>query len=141
MNAGLPLDIGMAVDGQVLLRGQLRDENSVGVVRLSGPTVAPNAPGYDINSDDFALEIVDPRLRPVLQVQVLGPHDLSLTYVNYGGADLMDVCADVALPRWPRAHGEPKRSDRIFEYPGWQYPMKRLKPLDQLNTHATGPEG
>ena len=90
---------------------------------------------YDVNSDRSTFEVVDEQLRPILQFYRRdNPETLQVNYVAYSGRAVgspveIFVCHERGCEGGVKAVGEAARHvlQRIFKYPGHQYPGIRLQ--------------
>jgi hypothetical protein len=120
-------EIDRSPEGAFSLSGEIRDpggRNVVAQLKNSRLFVSPGL-AYDINADSSAIEVVDPKLRPVLQFarDEGGLVGWMATYQRSGEIFLCgDRCATVseeeALPVLARQR-------RIFRYPGYLHPGAR----------------
>lgn len=79
-------------------------------------------PGWDANSDQESLEVVDSELRPVFQMTyVSGQHIVVNGYFPYPGG--LVVATDTGMTNNPTGVLPPLT--RIFRYPSWKYPSQR----------------
>jgi len=77
-----PKTIAVISDGTLYIEGDIRDSNGRVVASIANSKVyAPPAFCYDSNSDDSALEVVDPDQHPVFQVSI--GKDLRTVYLRF----------------------------------------------------------
>lgn len=147
--------------GEVLLWGSIRNESGDVAAIAEGSVVrAVPSIGYDINSDERAIEVVDNENRPVLQLRVvsyehwqkqvddamkdipqIGKYRASidrqienfkdvvqLNYVSREGKSWQVKTSGMYRARIDAKDLDDIRAKiiRIFEYPGYKYPGKRV---------------
>jgi hypothetical protein len=123
-------------DGTLWLDGEIRTPNGVVVATLrdSQLFVSPGL-GYDVNSDENAIEIVDAYLTPVLQVlKSEGEENLVMNYVSFvHGKDTqtpMAYVCDMTMCGYSNQEEARKRMNslpRLFRYPGYLHPGARTE--------------
>ena len=73
---GCPFSFFISQDGNINLRGVIRDAEGNIVIEGTGDSIrAIQTTSYDINSDDKAIEVVDADQRPVFQLTVISRED------------------------------------------------------------------
>ena len=87
------------------------------------------SPGYDVNSDEFAFEVVDSTRSP--QFQIVVAKDYSTIYVNARiprNKDALMIMKDNRVDFWvplPEANQPQYKLDRIFKYPTYLHEGER----------------
>ena len=119
--------------GEVFINGLIHDKTGVAVAELRDSTLfVPPGLGYDVNSDEGALEVIAPDGKAILQViRASDGRSLQVNYVAYTlqpGSDALrlETAIGTEFSMISRVEGNapPARlpSDPIFRYPGYEYP-------------------
>lgn len=144
-----PFSFFIAPDGSINLRGEIRDAIGVIVTEATGDSIrVTQASKYDINSDSRAIEVVDITKQPLFQLMLIPFEDfikkieqrrsieefkkmeidevIRLSYITQQGG--IWLIASTHGIRSFRSLGENERSliSRLFCYPGYSYPGKRV---------------
>lgn len=133
-DVGLNSTFRFSEDGVLHLDLEIRDAegNVVAFVNDSQLFVQPGLPGYDINSDLDAFEVVDPEHEPILQLaRIRGANSFELrekSFTRRGNALYVSFCDAEGCQVQPATKAaELRLGTSIFEYPGYLHPGKRSR--------------
>jgi hypothetical protein len=100
------------------------------------------APGWDLNGDDKAMELVDTVGRPVLQVEYVNDNVLTVRGIFRNRADNIVAVGDNMMAFGPPERAIPvwKTIKPIFRHPASEFPGERIPPTTQVSAELPMPD-
>jgi hypothetical protein len=131
-----PFVYSVTEDRKLLVNGILWDKDRTVVAVVTNSDVFfPLGSKYDVNHDNFAFEVVDPKGKPVLQILV-ADEKLHVNYVAYvyghGGSLVFEITSTDTNYQIVRVKPDTKLlsylpSQPIFQHPGYKFPTMRRR--------------